>query len=470
MGHMRNFIGNLFSISPSVLMLALTLVFTVFLHSPAQANPKYASFVMDADTGMVLHQRYANKRLHPASLTKVMTLLMVFEGLEKGTIRLNDRIYISNHAASMVPSKLGLPAGSSIRVRDAISILVTKSANDIAVAVGEHIAGTERGFAYAMTRRAKDIGMTRTVFMNASGLHNKRQVSTARDMAKMAYYVIQKYPRYYKYFSQTKFNYRGKSYRGHNRLMETYPGMDGMKTGYVNASGFNLIASAVRDNRRIIGVVFGGKTSRSRNAHMAQLLDQSFAKIADVRVASARIPSPGRKPQAIMQLASLNSIETAAGNSSRGVRDMPAVLPAPVIAEQLMNDNLAGQPTLWASLKADTDDMVLPMAEKPAVVTKAALVNVPVAARDIIQGGHKPAINTDGWAIQVGAFQTKAQSAAALKNAIQTLPQYYAQANPVITPLETAHRKIYRARLSGYSSHDAYAACAYIEECITIAP
>ncbi|MBL4805412.1 MAG: D-alanyl-D-alanine carboxypeptidase, partial [Alphaproteobacteria bacterium] len=252
---------------------------------PAKAaeNPKYASIVMDADTGLILRQRYANKSLHPASLTKVMTLLLTFEALESGQMQLKDRIRISNHAASMVPSKLGLKPGSSIRVQDAIYALVTKSANDVAVALAEHHAGSESNFAQRMTAKARAIGMSRTTFRNASGLHDPRQVTTARDMAKMARYVINVHPTYYRYFSRKNFTYAGQTYRNHNRLMDTYPGMDGMKTGYINASGFNLIASAVRGDKRIIGVVFGGRSSRSRNAHMKDILDEGFSKIKNIR-------------------------------------------------------------------------------------------------------------------------------------------------------------------------------------------
>ena len=170
---------------------------------------------------------------------------------------LKERVYISKHAASMVPSKLDLPAGSSIKVRDAIYALVTKSANDVAVALAEHIAGSERNFAKKMTRRAKQLGMHSTRFVNASGLHDPRQISTARDMAKLARTVIVNYPSYYRYFSRASFSYRGKTYKNHNKLLGSYAGMDGMKTGYIKASGFNLISSAVRGNRRLIGVVFG---------------------------------------------------------------------------------------------------------------------------------------------------------------------------------------------------------------------
>ena len=438
-----------------------------FAHN-AQANPKYASFVMDADTGLILHQRYANKTLHPASLTKVMTLLMVFEALESGKLRLNDRIYISHHAASMVPSKLGLSPGSSIRVKDAISALVTKSANDIAVAVAEHLAGSERSFAYLMTRRARDIGMKSTKFVNASGLHHKRQISTARDMAKMARYVIKRYPGYYRYFSQTEFRYRGKTYRSHNRLMASYKGMDGMKTGYVNASGFNLIASAVRNNRRVIGVVFGGKTSKSRNAHMAKLLDNAFGKLGSVRYASAKmprmgggIPAPGHKPKRDILVTHLNAVQPAASQAAIGA--MPQK-PTQFAHLKVAHGQAVPPPeVVGAELIGQGDfDEVLNRRVQTGLMTVAAH-----------QGGlkaQKASLANDNWAIQIGAFHSKAQSAQALRQALKQLPHYYTQAKPQIMPLETANNRIYRARLSGYSSHDAYAACAYIKECITIAP
>ena len=262
----------------------------------AAPNNKYASLVMDAGTGEILSQENPDKRLHPASLTKVMTLLMLFEAIETGKTSLNDRIRISKHAANMAPSKLGLPAGSSIKVKDAIYALVTKSANDISAAIGEHLAGSESGFARKMTARAHEIGMTSSTFVNASGLHDPRQVSTARDMAKMARFVIVQYPEYYRYFSTVNFKYNGKNYHNHNRLMESYRGMDGMKTGYTNPSGFNLVASAVRGDRRLIGVVFGGRSTKSRNDHMAQLLDRGFATKSDLRIADARANVPPRAP------------------------------------------------------------------------------------------------------------------------------------------------------------------------------
>lgn len=255
-----------------------------------ETNDKYASIVIDAQTGAVISGAFVDKRVHPASLTKVMTLMLLFEALESGTVRLNDKIMISQNAAAQQPSKLGLTPGSSIRVEDAILAVVTKSANDIAYAISEHLAGSEDRFALRMTRRAHDIGMTKTTFRNAHGLHDPEQVTTARDMATLARYVLVRYPNYYRYFSTKQFTYRGKTYTNHNRLMQTYPGMDGFKTGFINASGFNLIASAKHGDQRLIGVVFGGKSWKSRNDHMATLLNSGFAQMGDTRYAQ-KIPA-----------------------------------------------------------------------------------------------------------------------------------------------------------------------------------
>lgn len=239
-------------------------------------SPTYAGFVMEAKTGQILYQFRADQQLHPASLTKIMTLLMVFEELNKKKISLSDNIKISRHAASMAPSKLGLRAGSSITVKNAIYAVVTKSCNDIAVALAESIAGNERQFAKLMTERARKLGMTQTYFANASGLPHPKQLTTARDMARLARYVIINYPDYYHFYATKNFYYRGQLLRNHNNLMNSYMGMDGMKSGYIAASGFNLVASAVRHNNRLIGVVFGGKTANSRNTKMAYLLNTSF--------------------------------------------------------------------------------------------------------------------------------------------------------------------------------------------------
>ena len=299
-------------------MLCIGLVFVAPAEGLAKAkrkaapaeNEKYASIIIDAETGTVLSEKFANRRLHPASLTKVMTLMLLFEAMENGSVSLSDRITISKHAAAQQPSKLGLNPGATIKVEDAILAVVTKSANDIAVAIGEHLAGSEERFALKMTRRAHDIGMAGTTFRNASGLHNPAQISSARDMATLARYIIYRYPKYYKYFGTKQFTYRGKTMTNHNRLMNTYPGMDGFKTGFINASGFNLIASAKRDGHRLIGVVFGGKSWKSRNDHMASLLDTNFANYSELMLARNGA-APSAAPDAQVVTAAAAPVATA---------------------------------------------------------------------------------------------------------------------------------------------------------------
>ena len=245
---------------------------------PAQA--KYASLVLDADTGEVLHEVNADTRNYPASLTKIMTLYIVFEALNEGRMHLNDQILMTRHATRQPPSKMGIKAGKFISVETAIRALAIKSANDIATAVAEHIAGTERQFALLMTAKARKLGMSRTTFRNASGLPHHSQMSTARDMSKLARAMLLHFPKRYAYFSEEKFSYGGKTYRNHNKLLTNYEGTDGIKTGYIRASGFNLVASVKRGNKRLIGVVFGARNSKSRNRQMVNLLEEGWSKVA----------------------------------------------------------------------------------------------------------------------------------------------------------------------------------------------
>ena len=459
-------------------LLIIALVMAICM-SPADAarkkkaatsgpNNKYASFVIDASTGQVLHQSNADKPLYPASLTKVMTLLLVFEALDQGKFGLNDRIHISKHAASMPPSKIGLKPGSSIRVKDAIYAVVTKSANDIAAALGEKVAGSESRFATQMTARAKELGMNNTRFTNASGLHNPAQKSTARDMATLARHVIANYPDYYRFYSTKTFNYAGHTYQNHNHLMKTYKGMDGMKTGYTNPAGFNLVASAVRNNRRIIGVVFGGRSTASRNEHMASLLDNGFAKLRSLPkptvMASANLPSanaplapveipmatatsmaaplttpyepaptPGRKPGLVVAAATLNKLAPAIGNAKR---QMPPLLaPEP---------EMIGEGD--AEMAADTIDM-------------SGATPPPM-----------PSMNGDMWSIQVGAYSSRAATDKALQASVKKLPVKYAGVNPMIAPLKTNDGWLFRARLHGLTRADAFSACRYLNECVPVAP
>lgn len=248
------------------------------------AQAKYAAIVVDASTGRILHAENATTKNYPASLTKIMTLFMTFEGIRKGTLKLDQKLPVSRVAAGRSPSKLGLKKGNRITVEDAISALVTKSANDVATVLAEAMGGTERKFARLMTQRARQLGMKDTTFQNASGLPNRGQLSTATDMAILARAVLKRFPREYRYFSQRSFKWKGRTYKNHNKLLKTYAGADGIKTGYIRASGFNLVASAKRKGVRIIAVMFGGKSPNQRNKHVAQLLDRGFN--ATTRVAS----------------------------------------------------------------------------------------------------------------------------------------------------------------------------------------
>ncbi len=240
---------------------------------------RYASIVVDADSGRVLHAKNADTRNHPASLTKLMTLYLAFEALDAGRLRLDQALPVSRRAAGQAPSRLGLKAGESITVRQAILALVTKSANDAATVMAEALAGSEQKFARAMTAKARALGMNHTSFRNASGLPNRRQLSSARDVATLALALRRDFPHRYGYFATRKFRFRGKSYRNHNKLLAEYPGTDGLKTGYIRASGFNVVASVERDGRRLVGVVLGGKSPRSRNRHMMQLFDRTFRRL-----------------------------------------------------------------------------------------------------------------------------------------------------------------------------------------------
>ena len=259
-------------------LATLALLFATLL-TPTLAQAKYASLVIDARTGEVLHEINADTRNYPASLTKMMTLYMLFEALEDGRLRMDDRIMMSRRAANQPPSKLGIKPGRTLNVEDAIRALAVKSANDVAAAVSEHLGGTERQFALLMTAKARSLGMSNTTFRNASGLPHRGQMSTARDMSKLARALLLHFPHRYHYFSEPKFKYANKTYKTHNQLLTNYEGTDGIKTGYIRASGFNLVASVKRGEKRLIGVVFGAKNSKTRNRHMVKLLDKGWAKV-----------------------------------------------------------------------------------------------------------------------------------------------------------------------------------------------
>ena len=276
--------------------ICMAMALTTLATSPAEARKRhrsggyqiaapsnYAAFVVDANTGRTLYARNEDAIRHPASVTKVMTLYMLFEQLEKGRFRLDTPLRVSAHGASMAPSKLGLRPGETIEVEDAIKALVTKSANDVAATVAENIGGDESSFADMMTRKARSLGMRNTVYRNASGLPNPQQVTTARDLAILGRAIHERFPKYYHYFGTPAMRYGRQIIRNHNKLLGRVEGVDGIKTGYTRASGFNLLTSAKRGGRHIVGVVLGGRTGRERDIIMAQLVNTQIANASSVR-------------------------------------------------------------------------------------------------------------------------------------------------------------------------------------------
>jgi len=240
------------------------------------SEPRYSAVVVDANTGEVLYAKRPDSPRYPASITKIMTLYLTFEALAAGRLSLSDTVTVSYHAASMAPSKLGLSPGQTITVDEAIRAVAVKSANDMAVALAERIGGSEQRFAALMTLRAQELGMTNSQFVNASGLPDTRQLTTARDIAVLSRSVMRDYPQYYSYFGLRQFAYRGEVMNNHNHLLDSMPGVDGLKTGFINASGFNLAASAVRDGRRLIAVVLGGSSTAARDNNVQDLLTVGF--------------------------------------------------------------------------------------------------------------------------------------------------------------------------------------------------
>lgn len=277
-------------------LICACLCLLTLISTSAQANPRYASIIVEERSGKVLYSRNADKLLYPASLTKIMTLYMVFEELQRGTLSLSTRMSVSRVAASRSPSKLYLQSGSTISVENAILALVTKSANDVATVISEHLSGTEREFAKRMTRKARALGMHKTTFKNASGLPNRAQKSTAREMARLGIAIRRDFPQYYHYFKTKSFRYNGRAYRNHNKLLSKYTGTDGIKTGFTNASGFNLVASVERSGVRLVGVIFGGRTGTTRDKHLMSLFARQFGRLPELRLAALPKVMPTSRP------------------------------------------------------------------------------------------------------------------------------------------------------------------------------
>lgn len=383
-------------------MLCLGLVLV-----PVQAFAKYASIVIDARTGQVLHQVNADTRNYPASLTKMMTLYMTFEALSEGRLKLDQMLPVSRTAAGRSATKLGLRRGEKIKVQDIILSLVTKSANDAATVVAEALGGSERRFSRIMTVRAHEIGMDNTTFRNASGLPNRRQLTTARDMATLSRALYMDYPQYYHYFSIRKFTYKGLTHKNHNKLLGRFKGIDGIKTGYIRASGFNLAASIERDGRRLISVVMGGRSPRSRDRHVMSLLERAFARLdrGDTVIAAPRLPKRTVKRR-------------RRKNHTNGVVMVPPR--KPTVDEKTYFNVMASLP--------------------------------PVRRR-----------RWRAWSIEVGAYPRFAPAHLAITRAAVKVPRLLRRARVVILPIKQKNgATLYRARIVGLSKSRARRTCKYL--------
>lgn len=401
-------------------------------HSEAGGfTPTAASLVVDYYSGRVLYSSNADAQTYPASLTKVMTLYLLFERLQQGTISLNSRVPISTHAANQAPSRLGLRPGQTIRVEDAILALVTKSANDIAVALAEYMGGTEKDFARLMTAKARALGMSRTQYMNASGLPNKGQLTTARDQATLAKRVQTDFPQYFRYFSTEEFAWNGAVIRNHNHLLGKYEGVTGLKTGYTAASGFNLTTTVKRDNKSLIGVVLGGKTSRARDLQMVAILDRALPSAMAMRDTGTRLASATPRP-------------TTQAGISNGDRQALASLvsrdePDPDEESYTGTEQVASltAPTPAQPVAQSQPPVVKPV--KPAVPVQSASLGSPAPARSV------PILNAEPAAQRVASVEPTAPVAAA-RSASAPIDRATAYALAAIHkaegPVRTAGREI----------------------------
>lgn len=396
---------------------------------------RYGSIVVDANSGQVLFERRADSPRFPASITKVMTLYLVFEALSEGRISADDYITISPRAAAQPPSKLGLPAGARITVDNAIRALAVRSCNDIAVALAEHVGGSEAAFAQTMTRRAEELGMTQTRYVNPHGLPDSRQLSSARDIAILARAVMRDFPQFYHYFGQRQWEFEGRVYNNTNGLLHSMPGVDGIKTGFTNASGYNLAASAVRDGRRLITVVLGGRTTASRNEHVAELLTVGFE--VERRVARGETLA-----QAQVLFASLPGGVGEAYGAGRGGSGQLQLASAEVPVSSAV---------LAASAELDARAEPTPTPPPPSTPVRA-------------QGDA-----ATGWIVQVGAFREQNVAQEWLSEVGRRFRDQFRNAESAVTPSENGW---FRARYVGFTRAAADAACETLNErnvpCIVI--
>jgi D-alanyl-D-alanine carboxypeptidase len=479
--------------------------------APAAWANRYSALLIDADSGRVLLDRQAREPRYPASLTKMMTLYMVFDALKRGQLRLNEPLRVSREAASRPPSKLRLKAGETITVEQAIYGLVTRSANDAATVIAEALAGSEARFGQQMTSRARTLGMRQTYFRNASGLPDPGQVTTAWDMATLARALMRDHPRFYRYFSTGQFYFRGRVYRNHNHLLESYAGADGIKTGYIRTSGYNLVASARRNGRRIIGVVFGGNTAKQRDTHMHSLLDYGFAQLngsgGGFRVAGSTYHQAPASVESNFQdsqpplVSSARSVVTAHSvwrpGSSRpeGTRQ---TTPTTVISSRrpVAVDYSARQPVSTRTAQArQAAPAPTISSRRPIPADSAPSPSTPTRTERVRQEEPSPTVeligrseesrdlsadspvtslasNTSGfWQVQVGVFGQLASARQHLSSVAQTAPDVLFNAKATIIPLLRGGTILYRALFQGLSQQQASNICDALKrrriDCLT---
>ncbi len=439
-------------------LLAGLLAATMSLASAADATAaasKYAAVVIDANTGKTLFSANADAPRYPASLTKMMTLYLIFEGLSSGKITKNSRIPFSARAASMPPTKLGVRAGGSITVETAIYSLVTKSANDVATAVAEFFGGTEEGFARMMTQKARQLGMTGTTFRNASGLPNTAQHSTARDLATLGVALREHFPQYYSYFSTRSFSFGKHRMSNHNRLLGRVKGVDGIKTGYTRASGFNLVSSVSVGDRRIVAVVMGGTSGGARDAQMAELIKKYLTKastrsngplvakagksliaaLASAVLPKSDVPTPDTKPETDVVVAS-NEADILAAESEQ-------------VADQEETDEEAPEPVVQAYAAPEPQPKVEPTPRPKAEVDPLSTSSTA----------------PEGWAIQVASSPSEGEAKEALAKTSKQAPKAVASASPFTVPFAKGGTTYYRARFGGFASKTAaWKACGALKK------
>lgn len=414
-------------------MTALTLLtsLAMLFATQAQANPKYAAIVVDMQSGEVLHAANADATRYPASLTKMMTLYLVFEALESGGLNWRQPLPVSPYAASKPASKLYLKAGSSIAVEDAVKVLVVRSANDVAVVIAEALGGSEQHFARMMTAKARELGMSSTRFRNASGLPDSGQVTTARDMATLSIRLMRDFPQHYHLFSTQSFTYRGKTHKSHNRLVGSYPGADGLKTGYIRASGFNVATSAVRDGRRLLSVVMGGYTSRSRDEHMADLLDRGFVRASLYK----------------------RGDWLASADFSGGKLHVPGAMPAPAASASPMMASAEQAPVERVITRETAQPTVFEQGSAEDPIRRLISLSVPASGSESLgedDWGGK-------WGVQVGAFSSEDSARLLASRAADRLASM-SGARIAVAPGD-AGKAVYRARLVNLQESQAYDAC-----------